>query len=118
MIKEEQLDTFNIPKYTPSPSEVKLEVVNEGSFAINRLEVSEVNWNALDFESEISESLSDDGYNVAQCIRAVAEPLLVSHFGEAIIEQLFNRYREILADRMSKERTKYINVTVLLTRKP
>ena len=43
IIKEEKLDTFNIPLYTPSPSEVKLEVLKEGSFAINRLEVSEVN---------------------------------------------------------------------------
>ncbi|KAG4941312.1 hypothetical protein JHK87_045183 [Glycine soja] len=79
IIKEEKLDTFNIPLYTPSPSEVKLEVLKEGSFAINRLEVSEVNWNAFDdrnaleFESERSDTLSDGGYNVAQCMRAVAE---------------------------------------------
>ncbi|XP_061360960.1 S-adenosyl-L-methionine:benzoic acid/salicylic acid carboxyl methyltransferase 3-like [Gastrolobium bilobum] len=135
IIKKEQVDTFNIPQYTPSPSEVKLEVLNEGSFTINRLDVSEVNWNpvdnwnAFDFESEMSESLSDgdfgseisesfsDGaYNVAQCMRAVAEPMLVSHFGEAIIDQVFSRYQEILADRMSKEKTEFINVAILLTR--
>ncbi|KAJ1411042.1 SAM dependent carboxyl methyltransferase, partial [Sesbania bispinosa] len=124
IIKEEQVDTFNIPQYTPSPSEVKLVVLNEGSFIINRLEVSEVNWNVFDkqsnfnFDSEIlSETLKDGGYNVAQCMRAVAEPLLVSHFGEAIIEEVFDRYQEILADRMSKEKTKFVNVTILLTRK-
>ena len=123
IIKEEQLDTFNIPQYTPSPSEVELEVLKEGSFASNRLEVSEVNWNAFDdrnaleFESERSDTLSDGGYNVAQCMRAVAEPMLVSHFGEAIIEEVFSRYQQILTDRMSKEQTKCINVTVLLTRK-
>ncbi|KAL5173251.1 Salicylate carboxymethyltransferase [Glycine soja] len=115
IIKEEQLDTFNIPQYTPSPSEVKLEVLKEGSFAINRLEVYEVNWdafddwNALEFESERADSLSDGGYNVAQCMRAVAEPMLVSHFGEAIIEEVFSRYQQILADRMSKEKTKFTN---------
>lgn len=118
------MDTFNIPQYTPSPSEVKLEILNEGSFTINRMEVSEVNWNAydnwnaFDFESELSESLSDGAYNVAQCMRAVAEPLLVSHFGKAIIEEVFSRYQEIVADRMSKEKTKFINVTTLLTRNP
>ncbi|KAL2966495.1 hypothetical protein AAZX31_16G120900 [Glycine max] len=121
--KEEQLDTFNIPLYTPSPSEVKLEVLKEGSFAINRLEVSEVNWNAFDdwnaleFESERSDTLSDGGYNVAQCMRAVVEPMLVSHFDEAIIEEVFSRYQQILADRMSKEKTKFTNVTILLTLK-
>lgn len=102
---------------------MKLEVLKEGSFAINRLEATEVNWNALDnwnafdYESEMSESFSNDGYNVSQCMRAVAEPLLVSHFGEAIIDEVFNRYQEILTDRMSIERTKFVNVTILLTRK-
>ncbi|XP_020229915.1 salicylate carboxymethyltransferase isoform X1 [Cajanus cajan] len=127
IIKEEQLDTFNIPQYTPSPSEVKLEVLKEGSFALSRLEVSEVNWNwnsiddwnsTLDFEFDRSdESLGNGGYNVAQCMRAVAEPMLISHFGEAIIEEVFSRYQKILNDRISKEKTEFINVTVLLTRK-
>ncbi|KAL2966496.1 hypothetical protein AAZX31_16G121000 [Glycine max] len=86
-------------------------------------EVSEVNWNAFDdwnaleFESERSDTLSDGGYNVAQCMRAVAEPMLASHFGEAIIEEVFSRYQQSLTDRMPKEQTKFINVTVLLTRK-
>lgn len=124
IINEEKINTFNIPNYYPSPSEVKLEVLNEGSFVINKLEVSEVNWNALDdcnafdFESEMSESLRDDGYSMAQCIRAVAEPLLVSHFGEGVITEIFDRYRKILTDRMSKEKTKFTNLSMLLTRKP
>lgn len=123
IIKEEQLDTFNIPQYTPSPSEVELEVLKEGSFAINRLELAEVNWNplddlnALDFESERSESLRDNGYSLAQCMRSVAEPMLVNQFGEDIIEEVFSRYQKLLADRMSKEQTKFNNITISLTRK-
>ncbi|XP_061354024.1 S-adenosyl-L-methionine:benzoic acid/salicylic acid carboxyl methyltransferase 3-like [Gastrolobium bilobum] len=122
-IKEEQLDTFNIPNYYPSPYEVKLEVLKEGSFTINRLDVFEVNWNpfynwnAFYSEYEISESLSDGGYNVAQLLRAVTEPLLVSHFGEAIIDEVFSRYQVILSDRMSKEKTEFTNITMSLTRK-
>jgi jasmonate O-methyltransferase len=102
---------------------VKLEVLKEGSFSIDQLGVSEVNWNALDnwnnfeCESQMSESHSDGSYNVTQCMRAVSEPLLISHFGESIIEELFKRYQEILNDRMSKEKTKFVNVTILLTRK-
>ncbi|KAG4380233.1 hypothetical protein GLYMA_16G134000v4 [Glycine max] len=117
IIKEEQLDTFNIPFYTPSPSEVKLEVLKEGSFAINCLEVSVVHWSAWD-EWSVLDFESESGYNLTQSMRAVAESMLVSHFGEAIIDELFSRYQEILADRMSKEKTKFINVTILLTRKP
>ena len=117
------MNSFNIPQYTPSPSEVKMEVLKEGSFTINRLEATEVNWNAYENwnpnESQygLSEASYDGGYHVAKCMRAVAEPLLVSHFGESIIEDLFGRYREILADHMSKEKTLFINVTVSLTRK-
>ncbi|XP_028807227.1 salicylate carboxymethyltransferase-like [Neltuma alba] len=95
IIKQEEVDSFNIPQYTPSPSEVEQEIVKEGSFKTHRVEVSAVNWNAYDdrniIGSEFSESevLSDGGYNVAKCMRAVAEPLLISHFGDGIIEESF-----------------------------
>ncbi|XP_059434191.1 S-adenosyl-L-methionine:benzoic acid/salicylic acid carboxyl methyltransferase 2-like [Corylus avellana] len=118
LIDEEKLDSFNIPKYTPSPSEVESEVVKDGSFCIDRLEVSEINWNAYDSESfSSSDAFSDGGYNVAKCMRAVAEPLLVTHFGDAIIEEVFCRYKEILSDRISKEKTQFTNVTIALTKR-
>jgi jasmonate O-methyltransferase len=87
IIKEEKLNTFNLPVYYPSSSEVKLEVLTEGSFTINQLEASEVNLSEL-----------DDGYNLAQCIRAVAEPLLISHFGRDITKEVFNRFQKIVTD--------------------
>ncbi|XP_054808242.1 S-adenosyl-L-methionine:benzoic acid/salicylic acid carboxyl methyltransferase 3-like [Prosopis cineraria] len=123
MLKEEEVDSFNIPQYTPSPSEVEQEIQKEGSFSINRMEVSVVNWNAYDdwnaVDSEFSESevVNDGGYNVTKCMRAVAEPLLISHFGEGIIEEVFKRYQEILTDRMSKEKIEFINVTFSMTRR-
>ncbi|KAI4327641.1 hypothetical protein L6164_020078 [Bauhinia variegata] len=124
IIKEERLDSFNIPLYAPFPSEVKLEVEKEGSFSIDRLETSEVNWNAndnnwnpRDYEFSLSEiESSDGGYNMAKCVRAVAEPMLVSHFGEAIIEDVFSRYQKILSNTMSKEKPRFVNVTVSMTR--
>ncbi|KAF7809702.1 salicylate carboxymethyltransferase-like [Senna tora] len=124
IIKEEEVDSFNIPQYTPSASEVEREITKEGSFSINRINVCAVNWDASDewnpMESEYSESeivSSDGGYNVAKCMRAVAEPLLLSHFGEDIIEEVFSRYQQILTDRMSKEKTQFFNVTLSLTRR-
>ncbi|CAJ2635633.1 unnamed protein product [Trifolium pratense] len=124
IIKDDKLNTFNIPWYTPSPSEVKLQVVTEGSFSIDRLEVFEVNWNTLnnektfDSEVEISDGyIVAQGMRVAQGIRAIFESLLVSHFGEAIIEEIFNRFGKILIDRMSKEINKFFFVTISLTRK-
>ncbi|KAK7307519.1 hypothetical protein VNO77_40655 [Canavalia gladiata] len=122
IIKEEEMDSFNIPQYTPSPSEVKLEVEKEGSFTIIGLEVSVVPWDAYDklnaSDSEcLSKSASNGGYNVTKCMRAVAEPLLVNHFGEAIIEEVFGRYQEILVDRMSKEKTEFVNVSISMIRR-
>lgn len=53
-------------------------------------------------------------YKVAMCMRAVAEPMLVSHFGEGIIDELFHRYTKIILDSMSTcpEKSQFINVTV------
>ena len=120
IIKEEQVDTFNIPQYNPSSSEVKLEVINEGSFAINRLEVSEVNWSTLDDQSSFdleTKTPNKTGYLVARCMRAVAEPLLVRHFGDNVIEEVFSRYQEFLANNKISKDNSFINVTILLTRK-
>ncbi|KAM3756752.1 hypothetical protein ACB098_02G136200 [Castanea mollissima] len=117
LIEEDKMDSFNIPQYTPSPLEVKFEISKGGYFAIDRLEVSEVNWNVYDNEFNPSDAFRDDGYNVAKCMRAVAEPLLVSHFGDAIIDEVFHRYKEIISDHISKEKTQFINVTISMTKR-
>ncbi|CAK8560445.1 unnamed protein product [Lathyrus sativus] len=111
LIDEDKVNTFNIPNYYPSRNEVKLSILEEGSFAINHVEFSEVDLN------NSGESLHDSGYNVAQAIRAVFEPLLVSHFGEAIIDDVFQRYHEIVVDQMSREKMQTVYFTISLTRK-
>ncbi|XP_044469549.1 S-adenosyl-L-methionine:benzoic acid/salicylic acid carboxyl methyltransferase 2-like [Mangifera indica] len=120
IIEEEKVDSFNIPVYSPSPSEIKCEVMKEGSFEIDRIEVTQVNWDAYNNEfkgGNVSQLQSQDrGYNVAQCIRAVAEPLLISHFGEAIIDEVFSKYGKIVADRMAKEKTEFVNITISLVK--
>jgi len=94
---------------------VKLEVLTEGSFVINQLEILEANKNAID---------NCDGLDIdfemsrLQHIRAGIEPLLTSHFGENVIEEIFNRYKKILSDRISKKRTSTTNLTITLTRNP
>ncbi|KAK4253818.1 hypothetical protein QN277_010444 [Acacia crassicarpa] len=112
IIKKDQIDSFNIPIYTPSPSELKLEIEKEGSFILNHLEVSEISWKAA-----CGDELNDNsGYKVAQLVRAAMEPVLASHFGEAIMDDIFYRYQDILADRMSKEKTVFLNLVASLTK--
>nr|UMB49606.1 salicylic acid methyltransferase [Lantana camara] len=114
LIEEEKLHSFHTPQYTPSPAEVRKEVEKEGSFAINHLQATEVTWAACG--NAFHSAGGDSSYNVAKCMRSVAEPLLVGHFGDSIIDPVFEKYRQILSDRMSKEDTKFVNVTVSLTR--
>ncbi|KAJ9147050.1 hypothetical protein P3X46_029255 [Hevea brasiliensis] len=94
-------------------------VFEEGSFSIDRLEVFEINWDAYHNEINLPDAFKDSGYNVAQCMRAVAEPLLIGHFGfgEAIIDDVFRRYKAIIANRMGKEKTEFVNVVVAMTKK-
>ncbi|KAI3726516.1 hypothetical protein L1987_66314 [Smallanthus sonchifolius] len=118
LIEEEKMDSFNIPQYTPSPKEVSNEVEKEGLFMIDCLEVSEVNWDAsTDDNVNLSETDEQEGYNMGKCMRAVAEPLVLSHFGESIIEEVFERYTNNIKVSMSKEKTKLVNVNVSMTRK-
>nr|ABO71015.1 salicylic acid/benzoic acid carboxyl methyltransferase [Datura wrightii] len=114
LIEEERVDSFNIPQYTPSPAEVKYIVEKEGSFTINQLETTRVHWNNA---SNYHENNINGGYNVSKCMRAVAEPLLVSQFDPKFMDLVFQKYEEIISDCMAKEKTEFINVTVSLTKK-
>ncbi|CDO99414.1 unnamed protein product [Coffea canephora] len=80
LVEEKKLDSFNIPQYTPSPAEVRSLVEMEGSFTVDRLEATEIHWNAHD-------------------------------------KEVFSRYKKILSDRMSKEKTQFINVIVSLAKR-
>ncbi|KAG2696195.1 hypothetical protein I3760_07G047200 [Carya illinoinensis] len=118
IVDEETMNSFNIPQYSPSLSEVKSEVLKEGSFSIDHLETFGINWIAYDSEvMNLPDVFFDGGYSVAKCIRAVVEPLLISHFGDAIIEEVFCKYREILSDRLSKETNNFISIIVSVTKK-
>lgn len=103
---------------------MKKEIDTQGSFDINYLETSEVNfseldnWDGSDFTSKKPESLKDAEFNMENCFRAVAEPMLMGHFGESVTKEAFNRFLKNAADHMPKDKTKVTNITMSLTRKP
>ncbi|KAL7114624.1 hypothetical protein ACP275_04G132700 [Erythranthe tilingii] len=94
-----------------SQVEVKKEVEKEGSFTISRLESSEITWASCGPEP----NNNDAGEYLTQCMRSVAEPLLVNHFGQLVIDPLFQIYSKILSQRVSDDDAKFFNVTVSLT---
>ncbi|KAG5588440.1 hypothetical protein H5410_048874 [Solanum commersonii] len=69
LIEEDNVDSFNISQYTPSPTEV---------------EVTRIHWNN---SSNNNENIINNGaYNVSRCMRVVAEPLLVNQFGPKLMD--------------------------------
>uniref|UniRef100_A0A7N2LG37 Uncharacterized protein n=2 Tax=Quercus lobata TaxID=97700 RepID=A0A7N2LG37_QUELO len=119
LIEEADIDTFNLPQYNPFIEEVKTIVEKEGSFVIDRLETFEVNLDANDNE-ENKNYVFDKftcGQNVSRSYRAISESLLADHFGEAIIDDLFERYAERIGEHLSMEKIKNFNILISMERK-
>lgn len=115
-MEEEKLNSFNTPVYTPSLAEVKSLVENDGSFTIECLETFQIHWTGDEYDNAIGNN-NNAAYKVTRGLRAVIEPVLVSHFGEGIIEEVFQRYRKMIADSMSREKTEYTNFVISLIKK-
>ncbi|OVA08750.1 Cytochrome P450 [Macleaya cordata] len=119
LIDEEKFESFNLPHYKPSPKELKSVIESEGSFIVNRLETFEVNWDGEEDNAEDNTTIDKfrSSNNIANCVRAAMESFLVTHFGEEIIDELFRRYREILADcSVSRNETIHLSLVVSLRR--
>ncbi|KAJ4717088.1 Carboxyl methyltransferase [Melia azedarach] len=119
LIEEAEVDSFNLPYYTPYENEVREIVLKQGSFHLDKLEIFGVNW---DPSGDVSNKRCvfnkySSGQNVANCIRAVAEPMLANHFGDFIIDPLFAKYATHVAEHLAVEKTKHVNIVISLTKK-
>ncbi|KAL2895617.1 Salicylate carboxymethyltransferase [Bienertia sinuspersici] len=116
LVEEEKLNTFNIPLYPASAIELGYLVEKEGSFTINQVHVTEVNWETTIQNKNSLKSFDPNDFS--KCMRSVYEPFIVNHFGDSIIEELFHRYSEILKVLMAKEKQNvFVNVTIWITKK-
>jgi jasmonate O-methyltransferase len=111
LIEEEKVDSFNLPLYAPCPEEVSSEVAREGSFEIIGMELLRKSETFTEEEMEAMTALSASvkdayGRKLAKQLRAVTESLIKHHFGEEIIDALFERFGEIMGKRLS-ERMEY-----------
>ncbi|XP_026447019.1 salicylate carboxymethyltransferase-like [Papaver somniferum] len=88
-IEAEKLESFHVPLYIPSSSEVKSIILREGSFIINRLETFEVTLDGVGDDAKLDGRSNADV--MVNSLRAISEPLLASRFGVEIIEELFCR---------------------------
>ncbi|XP_047306540.1 probable jasmonic acid carboxyl methyltransferase 2, partial [Impatiens glandulifera] len=110
-IKQEEVDSFNIPIYTPYKDEVKEIIIEEKSFVLEKFEIFKCNW---DYDNEEDDSINkldntQSGINVAKCVRSATESILVCHFGEFFLNNVFKRYAERVANHLETKKTKIIN---------
>ncbi|KAL0438848.1 UNVERIFIED_CONTAM: Loganic acid O-methyltransferase [Sesamum latifolium] len=84
---EAKVDSFSLPFYFTTPKQLKAILERSHSFTLERLEI---------LNNPGKHTLSDVKAR-ATFFRAVHEGLLTDHFGNEIIDELFNLYTEKLA---------------------
>ncbi|KAK6227858.1 hypothetical protein SCA6_000198 [Theobroma cacao] len=111
LIDEEKLDSFNVPYYNPSREEVERVIDKEGSFTT---EFSDT----VVLEIGGKNAWSDPGLRI-KGYRCFSEPVLSHQFGEEVMDKLFDKAEEILAEdyKQGKEATKNISIAVVLKKK-
>lgn len=112
-MSESKLDAFNMPFYDPNVQELKQVIRNEGSFEINELETHGFDLGHSNYEEDDYEA----GHDEAKCIRAVSEPMLVAHFGEDIIDTLFDKYAHHVTQHANCRNKTTVSLVVSLTKK-
>ncbi|XP_041010209.1 probable jasmonic acid carboxyl methyltransferase 2 [Juglans microcarpa x Juglans regia] len=120
-VEEAKLDWFNLPFYAPTIEEAKAVIQTEGtSFNIHRFETFEVAW-----DCNMDEYMSNKGYSfeeagrgkyVAMTMRVVAESMLVGHFGEEIMDDLFERFSSKIEEYLEVEEAKHTIITISMTK--
>ncbi|CAO2047715.1 unnamed protein product [Urochloa humidicola] len=109
-VEKENLDSFNLPFYAPSVDEVRDVMIKESElFDINHIQLFESNWDPHDDmdDGDLVLDSVQSGINVAHSIRAIIEPLIAHHFGEHILDDLFEIYARNVALHLQKVKTKY-----------
>ncbi|XP_042004678.1 probable jasmonic acid carboxyl methyltransferase 2 [Salvia splendens] len=124
VVEEEKIDSLNAPYYAPSAEEMRNVIEEEGSFVVNQISALEIGWDGGLVLDNINNNIgldeideSSKALKVTKIIRAVVEPMMESHFGAQVMDDLFTRYHGLLQDYFSKAIAKHINLVVSLTRK-
>lgn len=88
MITEEMVDSFNLPFYYPSPSELKSLIEVHGLFEIKKVE-------------KLVSPARQVKPDLAVCVfhfRAILGELIKEHFGEGVLDVLFKRHMKKYVD--------------------
>ncbi|PUZ69418.1 hypothetical protein GQ55_2G106700 [Panicum hallii var. hallii] len=115
LVEKEKLESFHLPVYGPSVAEVKEVVMQSKIFNMDQITLFEANWDPFDDSEgcDVHDS-TRSSLNVAKCIRSVLKSLIVSYFGEAILDALFVEFRCLVAKHLEEEKTKFAVIATSL----
>nr|QTZ19491.1 putative S-adenosylmethionine-dependent methyltransferase At5g38100 [Bixa orellana] len=111
LMSEEQVDSFNLPIYAASPSEMSALLEKNGQFSIERMELTNpATW--LDGPVDIPVWVMH--------VRAAMEGMFAKHFGSQIVDEMFSRLSKKLLEHSDQVQSGYWERTqlfLILTRK-
>lgn len=101
------MDSYEVHFYAPSKEELEDEIRKEGSFKLDRFEMFEI-------EKDTGNSTTSYGRAVAMTVRSIQESMISHHFGEAILDNLFEEYGRLVDEEMAKEDIRSISFVLVL----
>ncbi|PWA34533.1 benzoate carboxyl methyltransferase [Artemisia annua] len=117
-IPESDIDSFNIPYYTPYEDEVRDVIKKEGSFLIDNLYSFALDWEPYNSDNGKMDVADRPirGKNTAKLIRAVIEPMMATHFGNSIMDMVFYKFEEHVVHHLSAREGRNFNLVISLTK--
>nr|XP_043620281.1 probable jasmonic acid carboxyl methyltransferase 2 [Erigeron canadensis] len=110
LIQESDINSFNIPYYTPFEDEVRDVIQEEGSFVLGSLNSFALNWEPYNTTNPIR------GKKTAKLIRAVIEPMMAAHFGNSAMDMVFNKYEKHLTDHLATKKGMNFSLVISLSK--
>ncbi|KAA8532114.1 hypothetical protein F0562_006744 [Nyssa sinensis] len=109
LVSEDKVDSFNFPRYHPTPEELRSLIDRNGCFSIEKMEPLVCN------RGPVNESTNQ---NHILHLRAIWEGLIKGHFGSEIIDELFDRCKKkLLESPIFSQSNKNQEMFVLLKRR-
>lgn len=105
-VEEEKLESYEVNFYAASKEELQEEVRKEGSFKIDVIEKFEM-------DKDINGG-SSYGNAVGKTVRSIQEPMIAHHFGQGILDKLFELYGRLVDQELAKEDIKSISIVLVL----
>ncbi|KAJ4851625.1 hypothetical protein Tsubulata_022992 [Turnera subulata] len=111
LITQDKLEAFNIPTYNPTIKEMEALLQRNAYFSVERIESSP----AADMVPLMGSSLIQP---LSKLMRAAFGELIIEHFGDNIVDSVFERYPKKLSEILHdlKDKQKNLNIFVVLKR--